>query len=52
VHLIFHNGVNPGFRAAIALVPSPKTGVVILTNGESKPFTDAAKRTLIEQLLR
>jgi CubicO group peptidase (beta-lactamase class C family) len=51
-HLIFHNGANPGFRAAIALVPSSKTGVVILTNGESDPFTDAAERSLIEQLLR
>jgi CubicO group peptidase (beta-lactamase class C family) len=35
VHLIFHNGTNPGFRAAIALVPASKAGVIILTNGES-----------------
>ena len=46
VHLIFHNGVNPGFRAAIPLVPSFKTGVVILTNGESNPFIDVARRAL------
>jgi CubicO group peptidase (beta-lactamase class C family) len=52
VHLIYHNGENPGFRAAIALVPSSKAGVVILTNGESNPFIDAATRSLIEQLLR
>lgn len=52
VHLVFHNGANPGFRAAIALVPSSKAGVVILTNGESDRFTDAAERSLIEQLLR
>jgi CubicO group peptidase (beta-lactamase class C family) len=51
-HLIFHNGANPGFRAAIRLVPSSKTGVVLLTNGESDRFTDAAERSLIEQLLR
>ena len=51
-HLIFHNGANPGFRAAIGLVPSSKTGVVLLTNGESDRFTDAAERSLIEQLLR
>jgi hypothetical protein len=52
VHLIFHNGANPGYRAAIALVPSSKTGVVILTDGESDLFTDTAERSLIEQLLR
>ena len=52
VHLIYHNGENPGFRAAIALVPSSRAGVVILTNGESNPFIDAAARILIEQLLR
>jgi CubicO group peptidase (beta-lactamase class C family) len=51
-HLIFHNGANPGFRAAIGLVPSSKIGVVLLTNGESDRFTDAAERSLIEQLLR
>ena len=51
-HLIFHNGANPGFRAAIGLVPSSKTGVVLLTNGESDRFTDAAERSLIDQLLR
>jgi hypothetical protein len=52
VRLIFHNGINPGYRAAIFLVPSAKTGVVILTNGESNHFTDTATRRLIEQLLR
>jgi len=51
VHVIFHNGVNPGFRAAIALVPSAKAGLVILTNGESNHFTDTAMRSLIAQLL-
>jgi hypothetical protein len=52
MHLIYQNGVNSGFRAAIALVPSSEAGVVILTNGESDPFIDAGTRNLIEQLLR
>jgi Beta-lactamase len=52
VHLVNHFGTNPGFRAAIAVVPAAKAGVVILTNGEPKHFTDAATRTLIEQVLR
>ena len=51
-HILYHFGGNPGFRAAIALVPSAKAGVVILTNGESNAFTDAASRSLIKQLLR
>jgi CubicO group peptidase (beta-lactamase class C family) len=50
-HVIYHFGGNPGFRAVIVLVPSVKAGVVILTNGESNAFTDAASRSLIEQLL-
>jgi beta-lactamase class C len=52
MHLIFHNGANPGFRTAIALVPASKAGVVILTNGESDRFTNAVTRSLLEQLLR
>jgi CubicO group peptidase (beta-lactamase class C family) len=52
VHLVFHNGANPGFRAAIFLMPSSKAGVVILTNGESERFTSAATRGLLEQLLQ
>ena len=52
VHLIYHNGENPGFRAAVVLVPSSKAGVVILTNGESNAFANAASRSLLEQLLR
>jgi CubicO group peptidase (beta-lactamase class C family) len=52
MHLVFHNGANPGFRAAIFLMPSAKAGVVILTNGESERFTDAATRGLLEQLLQ
>ena len=51
VHLVFHNGANPGFRASIFLVPSFKAAVVILTNGESDRFTEAASRGLLEQLL-
>jgi CubicO group peptidase (beta-lactamase class C family) len=51
-HRIFHFGGNPGYRAVIALVPSAKAGVVILTNGESNLFIDAATRSLLEQLLR
>jgi hypothetical protein len=51
VHIVFHNGANPGFRAAIVLVPSSKAGAVILTNGESDRFTNAATRSLLEQLL-
>jgi CubicO group peptidase (beta-lactamase class C family) len=50
-HLIYHNGTNPGFHAAIVLAPSAKAGVVILTNGESDHFIGAATRSLIEQLL-
>lgn len=51
VHLVFHNGANPGYRAAIVLAPSAKAGVVILTNGESDRFTDAATQSLIGQLV-
>lgn len=51
-HLVFHNGANPGFRAAIVLAPSAKAGVVILTNGESERFTSASTRGLLEQLLQ
>jgi len=51
LHLVRHNGANPGFRASIVLVPSFKAAVVILTNGESDLFTDAATRSLLEQLL-
>src|SRR5215470_6324492 len=40
MRLVYHNGANPGFRAAIVLVPSAKSGVVILTNGDSSRFTD------------
>jgi len=50
-HVIFHFGANPGYRAVIAAVPFARTGVVILTNGESNRFTSAAMRSLIEQLL-
>ena len=52
VHLVYHSGENPGFRAAVVLVPSSKAGVVVLTNGESKPFIEMTTRTLLEQLLR
>jgi CubicO group peptidase (beta-lactamase class C family) len=52
VHLIYHNGGNPGFRAAVVLAPSSKAGVVVLTNGESKPFIEMTTRSLLEQLLR
>jgi CubicO group peptidase (beta-lactamase class C family) len=52
VHLVFHNGANPGFRAAIFLVPSSKAGVVVLTNGEADHFNEVATRTLLERLLR
>ena len=51
-HLIFHNGENPGFRAGVVLAPSFKAGVVVLTNGESKPFIEMTTRSLLEQLLR
>jgi CubicO group peptidase (beta-lactamase class C family) len=51
-HLVFHNGANPGFRASIFLVPSAKTGIVILTSGESDAFPARATRILLEELLR
>jgi CubicO group peptidase (beta-lactamase class C family) len=51
LHLVFHNGVNPGFRASIVLVPSFKAAMVILTNGEPDLFADAATHSLLEQLL-
>ena len=51
-HLVYHNGINPGFRTTIVLAPYAKTGVVVLTNGESDRFTEAAARGLLEQLLR
>jgi CubicO group peptidase (beta-lactamase class C family) len=52
VRLVYHNGVNPGFRASIVLVPSAKAGVVILTNGDSSRFITAATLGLVEQLSR
>jgi len=52
LRLVSHNGANPGYRAAIVLAPFSKAGVVVLTNGESNPFTDAATRSLIEQVIR
>jgi len=52
LRLVYHNGANPGFRAAIVLVPSAKAGVVILTNGDSSRFTNAATLSLVEQLSR
>jgi CubicO group peptidase (beta-lactamase class C family) len=51
-HLVYHNGINPGFRATIVLAPSAKAGVVVLTNGESDRFTEATARSLLEQLLQ
>jgi CubicO group peptidase (beta-lactamase class C family) len=50
--VVYHFGDNPGFRAAIALVPSAKAGVVILTNGESNAVTNTAMRSLVAQLLK
>ncbi len=52
LHLVYHNGANPGFRATIALAPSSQAGVVILTNGESDRFINAARLSLLELLLR
>ena len=52
VHLVYHNGANPGFRAGILLAPSAKAGVVVLTNAESDYFIDVAARSLLQQLLR
>jgi len=51
-HLVYHNGINPGFRATIVLAPYAKAGIVVLTNGESDRFTEAAAWGLLEQLLR
>jgi hypothetical protein len=44
--------VNPGFRAAIVLVPSAQAGVVVLANSDAGQFTGAASVSLLEQLLR
>lgn len=49
--LVFHNGVNPGFRAAIVLIPAEKAGAVILTNAESTGFIEAARAVILEELL-
>jgi CubicO group peptidase (beta-lactamase class C family) len=51
VRLIYHNGANPGFRAAIVLVPATKAGVVVLANSDASQFTSAASVRLLEQLL-
>ena len=51
VHLVYHNGENPGFRAAVVLAPSSNAGVVVLTNGESKRFIEMTSRSLLEQLV-
>jgi CubicO group peptidase (beta-lactamase class C family) len=47
VNLVYHNGANHGFRAAVALVPSAKAALVILTNGESSQFINAATLSLL-----
>ncbi len=52
VDLVYHNGANPGFRAAIVLAPSAKAGVVILTNGEAEAFAYTAAPRILEQLLQ
>jgi len=52
MRLIYHNGANPGFRAAIVLVPSGKGGVVVLANGDSSRFSSAAALSLLERLFR
>ena len=52
VRIIYHNGANPGFRAAIVLVPSARAGVVVFADGDSSQFTSAVTLTLLEQLLR
>ncbi|HET9001807.1 MAG TPA: serine hydrolase domain-containing protein [bacterium] len=52
VHLIFHSGRNPGFRANITLVPSVKAGLVILANAEGAGlFVQAVRLTLVDELL-
>jgi hypothetical protein len=40
VHLVYHNGANPGFRATIVLVPSSKTGIVVLWLASSLPASE------------
>jgi hypothetical protein len=40
VHLVYHNGANPGFRATIVLVPSSKTGIVVLWLASSLPTSE------------
>ena len=46
-NFVYHNGANHGFRATIALVPSAKAALVILTNGESSQFINAATLSLL-----
>ncbi|HTV66947.1 MAG TPA: serine hydrolase domain-containing protein [Rhizobiaceae bacterium] len=50
--VLYHNGANPGFRAAIVLAPLAKAGVVILSNGQADGFAYATAPRLLEQLLR
>lgn len=50
MHLVYHFGGNPGFRAVLGVVPAAKAGVAILTNGESNHFTATAMRGLLAQL--
>ena len=52
MRLLYHNGANPGFRAAIVLVPSAKAGVVLLANWDERRFTSAATLSLLEQLFK
>ena len=49
--IVFHDGVNPGYRASIMLAPGSKAGVVVLTNGESMKFINAATLRLLDELL-
>ena len=51
VHVVFHNGANPGYRASVMLVPTSKAGVVVLTNGDSMGFINEVTLRLIEELL-
>src|SRR5215469_1701752 len=50
VHVAFHNGANPGYRASVMLVPTSEAGVVVLTNGDSMGFINALTLPLVEDL--
>jgi CubicO group peptidase (beta-lactamase class C family) len=49
--MVWHSGYAPGGASVIALIPSLKAGVALLTNAEDAVFGRAARNGLLDHLL-